>query len=389
MGRGGVRAVTKSSIEIDFYYKGVRCRERIKLPPTPRNMRYAENLKGQIENAVARGSFNYGEFFPDSVRLEAMSNLPGDAETIGKYLETWLTAEKSNVHASTHAGYKKVVHGRLIPAFGHLRLSELRRKHIKTWLEAQSASPKTLSNILSPLRIALNDAVDAELIENNPLAGWTLRRRRQGSSTTYEVDPFAAEEREAILAALDGQGRNFFQVAFWSGLRTSEMCALDWADIDLVRGFICVSKALTQSSDQAEEPKTAAGVREVKLLAPALEAIKAQKTHTYLKGEEVFQNPRTGERWTGDQPIRKTLWQPALKRAGVRYRRPYQKRHTYASMLLMAGEHIMWVSKQLGHTDWGFTARTYSRFMPDDMPEAGAKAEAAWSTSSQPKPASC
>ena len=47
------------------------------------------------------------------------------------------------------------------------------------------------------------------------------------------------------------------------------------------------------------------------------------------------------------------------------------------------GEHIMWVSKQLGHTDWAFSARTYSRWIPDDAPEAGRKAVAAWSTSGQ------
>lgn len=193
-----------------------------------------------------------------------------------------------------------------------------------------------------------------------------------------------AQDREAILAALDGQGRNLIQFAFWTGLRTSELCALDWADVDIVRGFVRVTRAWTQYSEEAEDTKTEAGEREVKLLTPALEALQAQKAHTYLAGAEVFQYPRTGERWPGDQPIRKRLWQPALKRAGVRYRRPYQTRHTYASMMLMAGEHVMWVSRQLGHKDWAFTARTYSRFMPDDMPEAGGKAEAAWSTSGQP-----
>jgi integrase len=118
-----------------------------------------------------------------------------------------------------------------------------------------------------------------------------------------------------------------------------------------------------------------------------LEALKAQKTHTLLKGVEVFQNPRSGERWTGDQAIRKTLWSPALKRAGIRYRNPYQTRHTYASMMLMAGEHVMWVAKQMGHTDWAFTARTYSRWIPDDAPEAGNKAVALWSHSGHTKAA--
>jgi integrase len=104
----------------------------------------------------------------------------------------------------------------------------------------------------------------------------------------------------------------------------------------------------------------------------------SQKAQTYLKGEEIFQNPRTRERWTGDLAIRKRMWTRILKRAKVRYRYPYQMRHTYASMMLMAGESPQWIASQVGHTDWTFTARTYSRFIPDDAPDAGEKAVQRW-----------
>lgn len=390
MGRGGVRPGSKSSVEIDFYYRGVRCKERIKLKPTPRNLRYAENLKGAIENEITAGTFNYARYFPESPRARRLSNKPGDAIAIADYLQDWLGREKRNTKASTWNGYRKIVENILVPAFGQLMLGEFRRKHAVEWAGRQTSTKKTIGNTLSPLRVAFDDAVEEELIEVNPLAGWKLRRRDDRRRKNDDIDPFTSEERAAILGALTGQGRHLIQFAFWAGLRTSELCALDWSDIDFVRGFVRVSRALTQHSDEAEDTKTQAGEREVKLLGPALEALKEQKGHTYLAGVEVFQNPRTGERWQGDQPIRKTLWTHALKRAGVRYRRPYQTRHTYASMLLMAGEHVMWVSRQLGHKDWAFTARTYSRFMPDDMPEAGSKVEIAWggdwSTSGQPLP---
>ena len=81
-------------------------------------------------------------------------------------------------------------------------------------------------------------------------------------------------------------------------------------------------------------------------------------------------------RWVGDAPIRKTLWVAALKRAGVRYRNPYQTRHTFASMCLTAGENAMWVSAQMGHKDWGFTARTYAKFIDSDHRDVGSKLEA-------------
>lgn len=102
---------------------------------------------------------------------------------------------------------------------------------------------------------------------------------------------------------------------------------------------------------QVKAPKTRAGRRVVTLLQPALDALQAQRVHTQLAGKEVFLNPRTGEPWLHDGPIRKTAWQPALRQAQVRYRYPYQTRHTFASTLLSAGENPVWVASMMGHKD--------------------------------------
>jgi integrase len=59
----------------------------------------------------------------------------------------------------------------------------------------------------------------------------------------------------------------------------------------------------------------------------------------------------------------------------VRYRNPYQTRHTYASMMLSAGEHPMWVAQQMGHSDWGMIRKVYGRFLPDADPNVGSRAE--------------
>lgn len=146
----------------------------------------------------------------------------------------------------------------------------------------------------------------------------------------------------------------------------------------LWRKRIFVRRAHTQHSKEPETPKTAAGERYIKLLPAALEALKAQKAFTFMEGEEIFRNPRTDKRWTGDMVIRQRMWKRVLLRAGVRYRYPYQMRHTYASMMLQAGESVMWVAQQMGHTDWTFTARTYSRWVSIDAPEAGSLAAKKW-----------
>jgi integrase len=281
---------------------------------------------------------------------------------------------------STWLGYDKILRYHLIPTFGKTLLADVRRKHLHDWIAKHpDLSPKRLRNIVSVLRIAFDAAVERELIETNPLVNFRIRKR--SGTKAEDIDPFNQDERRAILSVLQGQDRNLIEFAFWTGLRTSELCGLNWTDVDWVRGTVRISRILTLGMEEPEEgAKTAAGIREVKLLRPALSALQAQKAHTFLKNVEIFQNPRTGERWTGDKTIRQGMWLPALRKAGVRYRKPYATRHTYASMMLLAaGESPMWVAQQMGHTDWSLTAKRYARWIPSDFPHAGRKAESLWS----------
>lgn len=234
-------------------------------------------------------------------------------------------------------------------------------------------SNKRLANIQSCFRAALQEAVNDEYLEVNPLYGWTYANK-EAPKDEDDVNPLSMAEQSLVLNELTGQCRNMVQFFFWTGLRTSELVALNWDDIDWQRGVIKIKKSLTQASSDFEQPKTRAGNRDVKILAPAMEALNNQKQFILLANKEIFQNPRTGKRWTGDQAIRKTVWTPALKRAKVLHRRPYQTRHTYASMMLTAGESIAWLAEQMGHNDWAMLRKTYARFIKDSIPDAGDKA---------------
>lgn len=282
MGRDGrgVRAVSDSSIEITFMYRGVRCRERISLKPTATNLKRAEQHKAAIEHAIAAGTFDYSVTFPGSPR--AAKFVPeASRETVAGFLGRWLESKRKHVSSSTFEGYRKIVELRLVPALGSAMVVDLKRKAVKDWLDTLKVSNKTLSNIQSCLRSALSDAMEEELIDSNPLAGWTYARK--GEVKVDDVDPFSPEEQQAILSSLDGQGRSLVQFAFWTGMRTSELVGLEWGDIDWLRGEVRVTRAMTQAAKgKAEVTKTTSGRRCIKLLGPALEALKAQKAFTYL-----------------------------------------------------------------------------------------------------------
>lgn len=59
------------------------------------------------------------------------------------------------------------------------------------------------------------------------------------------------------------------------------------------------------------------------------------------------------------------VWRSLLDRLGIVYRRPYQTRHTCATLWLAAGENPEWVARQLGHVNTAMLFKTYSRFIPN------------------------
>lgn len=372
----GVYAETENTITIDFQYKNKRCKERIKKAPTTANLKLASQHRAAILYEIETGTFNYLEVFPDSKKAKEFKLT--SSVRIEIYLKKWIESKtiKSSLHSSTYASHTRTINGVLTNEFGDISIDELRWHHIKDWSDNSDLSMKTQKNYISILRTALDDATDDELIDSNPMFGKKLRDRSTKIKID-EIDPFNEAERAAIFAHCDGQILNYVKFQMWTGLRPSETRALQWDDIDWINGTINVTKALTEAANEPETPKTKSGIRRIKILPIALEALKDQKEHTYLENKAIFQNPRTGGLMYSRSLI-KTYWTRALKLAGVRYRYPYQMRHTYATMMLLAGEPLYWVSNQLGHAKPSFTIDTYFRFIPEDAPNAGDLAVKKW-----------
>lgn len=144
-------------------------------------------------------------------------------------------------------------------------------------------------------------------------------------------------------------------------MRPSEYIAQEWPHVNFVMHQLQVAGAFVDGEAKTSA-KTAAGLRKIDMRQGAFDALKAQQVHTKLAGGLIFQNPANGEQWTGDKPIR-GRWKRILLKAGIRYRNPYQTRHTYASSLLMLGANPLYVATQLGHVDTTLVFRTYGRWI--------------------------
>lgn len=364
------KGAKSESIRIRFMYRGIECRETLKLSHSKQNQRYAERLRGEILNAIERNVFVYADYFPKSRNLAKFGGTRKSGATVGELVREQLAIADRSLSPSTAAGYWKACKAHLFERWDSTPVAELSAPELRAWIGTFTCKLKTARNILTPLRNALEQAVNDDLIPSNPMERVKLVKimPREARKSDYAPDPFGIEEIGAILAACDGQERNLWQFAFGTGMRTSEFIALQWSAVDQVHHRVHVERAKVVGVTK-DEAKTSAGLRAIDLTRAAHDALLAQQQHTKLAGGLVFLDPRYGEGWAGDDPLKKR-WAIILRKAGVRYRNPYQTRHTFASSLLAAGAHPMYVAKQMGHRDTVMVMRKYGRWIEQGSDEA-------------------
>jgi integrase len=265
---------------------------------------------------------------------------------------------------------------RICAQFGEQELADITWPQVRDWIRSLEIGHTGPRELLSAFRCLLAAAEEDGLIERNPLVGRAFRISRVDLDKEIP-EPFNAEEREALLWHCDGPIRNLLQTMMWTGMRPSEVRALQWENIDFAKGEIRIVGGLSHDAKEIEQPKTRASRRTIKMLGPARSALLDQTQFT--EGRKfVFVNPRTDERWKLDTQF-SDIMKAVCAKAGVKYRHPYMLRHTYASMLLTAGEDIAWISHQLGHRNPVITGQIYAKWMPTDNPTAGSKAEQLYS----------
>ena len=140
--------------------------------------------------------------FPQSSNAVKFADQVGDVQTVETFLCKWLNRQKKHLKASTYNGYRKIVVSQLIPWLDTIMLSALRKKDVHAKLEPMTATNKTMTNIRSVLRKALDDAIEDELIEVNPLARGAIPRSRRPSRRTISTRSRRRNRRRFSLKQL-------------------------------------------------------------------------------------------------------------------------------------------------------------------------------------------
>ena len=301
---------------------------------------------------------------PTSPQLKIFGKIV-EGITVKHYLDEYLaTAKVRKLSPSTIVGYQKIVNE--LSDFHKITVNTLTPAMIKNWIKQQRTTTKTIRNKLSVLRSAIDEAVTDGIIQLNPVSQISVDRYKSTTvqqNEEYEVDPFTPQEIALILDHCRfQQWRNLFCFALRTGLRSSELCALRWIDIDFIERTANIQKAKVVGI--VKGTKTKSGNWIIKLDDIALKALQDQQDFT-RNSDFVFCNPKTKKLWSSSDAIRKKAWAPTLKLADVHYRNPYQTHHTFATMHISQGANLFWLANQMGHKGPEMLFRHYGRYLKE------------------------
>lgn len=345
-----------NSIRVMFMYQGERIRETLRMPPNPKNMRYAEALREEILKKIALGTFKLCDYFPDSPKCK---NKVETTTTLAELAADWLDYKATTLAETTLIEYRNTIKRILLDPLGDTLTSgvnfKLMARHV-AGLEFSSA--KTRNNSLDVVAGLIRYGIKTKDITDPN----TLEALARIKSQSQPPDPFDLDEMLAILGHVAKKYPEilpYFQFAFGAGLRPSEQIVVAWPGVDFRQGLARVDEARVWGI--LKDTKTHR-VRDVELTDLALEGLRQQKAASYMKGGCIFLDPLTGEPFTSTRPPSDRYWKPALKALGIRYRDARQTRHTYATQALMGGANPAYIARQLGNSP-EMVLRVYARWI--------------------------
>ena len=299
--------------------------------------------------------------------------LPGDRETVGSFLTTWLDGQSHRLRPGTWRRYEQYVRVHTLPTLGRVPLVKLGPQHLQRLYEQRltaGAGPTTVHHLHAVLHRALDQAMRWGLVGRN-VADLVDPPR----VVRHDMAVLGPDEVKRLLAtAAGGPLEALVTVAVTTGMRRGELLALRWRDVDLERRVVAVTGTLQRTGEglAVTEPKTPRSRRQVELSAAAVEVLRRhrreQSERRLLIGPEwndhdlVFPSalgrPQEGRNMLYGQ------FRPLLRRAGLAKIRFHDLRHTAATLMMARGIHPKIVSEMLGHSTIAITLDLYSHVTP-------------------------
>jgi integrase len=354
---------------LEFRCEGQRCREQTLLNDTPSNRKTLQKVLDKIESEINAGSFVYENYFPNSKALERIAKaradrvaktsavaiaVEGSAQAAGTvaapvalgptfkdFANQWVDEHSIEWRRSHIKSLLSTLNGRLIPEFGSRVVGSISKADVLAYRASLAKvqgrgdkiglSPKRINEIMGLLRQILNEAAD-RFEFTSPLTN--IKKLRQPRA---DVDPLSLVDVQRIIATVRPDYKDYFITRFFTGMRTGEVHGLKWKYVDFDLRVIRVRETFILGED--DYTKTDGSQRDIQMSQPVYDAMKRQLEVTGKLSDYAFCNlmgqPLDNKNFTD------RVWYPLLRHLDLKQRRPYQMRHTAATLWLAAGAAAM------------------------------------------------
>lgn len=229
--------------------------------------------------------------------------------------QRYLSVRGPLLAASTKAWEETQIKNHINPAFGAMRLTEVNRLTIETWLSSKTSlswwSRNGLKRILARL---FNVAKEWEWwVGDNPVHGIRLGRK----VVKYDRRLLSIEDFRRLLAHLEPDIRFAVLVIFGLGLRIGEVLGLKWKDIDFEARTIVIRRNWSRGNLSAEGvTKSEASSATLRLSEALLQEFRGRYPGPHRRDEFVFLGP-DGVNPPDDRDWGRERFRPALKKLNL------------------------------------------------------------------------
>ena len=316
--------------------------------------------------------------------------IDGKALRFSEFVEIWKRDYGSKELApSTYKRYCRMLETRLLPYFGRFYINKIKPTDIMKFYDllekdtqlvrkqgnngAKTKKPLSGKTILEHhrlLRAMLHKAVYWQLIVTNPAERVQPPKARKPKRKSYddEQTKILLENLEQ-LSIEDTKYKVAIILTVFTGVRLGELMGLEWQDIDLKNGIICINRSSQYLADLGvftKVPKTESSIREIAIPEFIISLLEEYKL--WYEDQKSFY----GELWTNSDrlfvqvdgkpmhPSTISKWfVKFVAQIGLPVINFHGLRHTNASLLVAQNVDIAVISARLGHAQISTTLDFY------------------------------
>lgn len=372
---GNIRVQPSGKLYFDFRYLGNRCREITALPDTAMNRKVLTQTLKKIEAEILTGQFDYAQYFPTSsflktIKLQEVRLSRGayrdKIPTFNQQADRWLEEREIEWRTNYRITIVNLLDKHVRPELGEMPLDAITRDVLVSFRNGRAkyrtpGGNQLISGTINRLMMITKAIMEDGCLRHNLVSPFDRIKKLKEEKT--HVEPFTLSDITAMVADVRSDFRDYLITRVFTGMRSAEINGLRWKCIDFERREILIRETYTQG--RFEYTKNDPSQREITMSVPVLEALKRQFEVTGYRGRDglVFSTrmgtPIDAKNFTN------RIWKPMLEDLGIEYRRPYNTRHTCATLWLASGESPEWVARQLGHANTQMLFSVYSRYVPN------------------------